>query len=344
MLWEILGLGSGSMPLTLRFIAADRRRPLLAAAGDGAAAAVARQGAADARHAADARSTSRSTPACSRPALYLLLSERRGRRRRRRAARPGRDRRRCSACSALLGLRDKVSFLAARPEIYGFLLLVSLFPLEQPDRRLAARLLLHLVGRRVVEAEPPLPVRDRGDGQQHALEPLAARRRRSSTATTPRTCGPSPHAALGAHLGTAIEFSAAAGPAARRSGGTIGTLAVVGMIIFHVHITSTFALGVPLEWNLFMIFGLCFLFGHYGDVPLSTLDDPLLIAILVADRGRRSRCSATCCPDQISFLPSMRYYAGNWATSQWLFRKRQRRRGEARPRGRQGRADRRSSS
>ena len=26
-------------------------------------------------------------------------------------------------------------------------------------------------------------------------------------------------------------------------------------------------------------------------------------------------------PDLVSFLPSMRYYAGNWATSQWLFRK-----------------------
>ena len=26
-------------------------------------------------------------------------------------------------------------------------------------------------------------------------------------------------------------------------------------------------------------------------------------------------------PDKVSFLPSMRYYAGNWATSQWLFRK-----------------------
>jgi len=26
-------------------------------------------------------------------------------------------------------------------------------------------------------------------------------------------------------------------------------------------------------------------------------------------------------PDKVSFLPAMRYYAGNWATSQWLFRK-----------------------
>ena len=56
------------------------------------------------------------------------------------------------------------------------------------------------------------------------------------------------------------------------------------MVIFHVHITSTFPLAVPLEWNLFMIFGLFFLFGHYGDVPFSTLDNPLLIAI--ADRDR----------------------------------------------------------
>jgi hypothetical protein len=103
-------------------------------------------------------------------------------------------------------------------------------------------------------------------------------------------------------------------------GGTIGTIAVAGMILFHVHILSTFPLAVPLEWNIFMIFGLLFLFGHYGDTSWSTVDDPLLIAIL----------AVTCVgfpvlgnfrPDLVSFLPSMRYYAGNWATSQWLFRK-----------------------
>src|SRR5207342_3518481 len=100
----------------------------------------------------------------------------------------------------------------------------------------------------------------------------------------------------------------------------VRTIAIAGMILFHLNITSTFPLAVPLEWNIFMIFGILFLFGHYGSVPLSTLDDPLLIGIL-----------AVICvgipvlgnfrPDLISFLPSMRYYAGNWATSQWLFRK-----------------------
>jgi hypothetical protein len=92
------------------------------------------------------------------------------------------------------------------------------------------------------------------------------------------------------------------------------------MVIFHAHILSTFPLAVPLEWNVFMIFGVLFLFGHYGSVPFSTIDDPLLLVIL-----------ALVCvglpvfgnlrPDLISFLPSMRYYAGNWATSQWLFRR-----------------------
>jgi hypothetical protein len=81
-----------------------------------------------------------------------------------------------------------------------------------------------------------------------------------------------------------------------------------------------FPLAVPLEWNVFMIFGTLFLFGHYGDVPLSSLDDPLLIAMLaIVCLGLPVLGNFR--PDKISFLPSMRYYAGNWATTQWLFRK-----------------------
>jgi hypothetical protein len=101
---------------------------------------------------------------------------------------------------------------------------------------------------------------------------------------------------------------------------TVRAIAIVGMILFHLNITSMFPLAVPLEWNLFMIYGLLFLFGHYGDTPLSTIGDPLLIAFLAVALilmpvlgGLR--------PDKISFLPSMRYYAGNWATTAWLFRR-----------------------
>ncbi|MDP9189603.1 MAG: DUF3556 domain-containing protein, partial [Actinomycetota bacterium] len=92
------------------------------------------------------------------------------------------------------------------------------------------------------------------------------------------------------------------------------------MILFHLNITTMFPLAVPLEWNIFMIFGLLFLFGHYGDVPLSTLDDPLLM-VLIAVIGVAIPVLGNLRPDKVSFLASMRYYAGNWATSQWLFRK-----------------------
>jgi hypothetical protein len=145
------------------------------------------------------------------------------------------------------------------------------------------------------------------------------RAKRRLYADHPENLLPSEVGRLSAHMGTVIEFTL---PLLLlvSSGGVLGTIAVAGMIVFHLHILSTFPLAVPLEWNVFMIFGLLFLFGHYGAVPFSTLDAPLLIAIL----------AVTCVglpvlgnlrPDLVSFLPSMRYYAGNWATSQWLFRK-----------------------
>ena len=119
------------------------------------------------------------------------------------------------------------------------------------------------------------------------------------------------------HLGTFIEF---AFPVLLilSQGGTLGWAAVIAMVIFHVHITSTFPLAVPLEWNLYMIFGTIFLFGHYGDVPLNTLDDPLLIAIMVVGLVIIPLVG-NLRPQWISFFPAMRYYAGNWCTSQWLF-------------------------
>ena len=55
-------------------------------------------------------------------------------------------------------------------------------------------------------------------------------------------------------------------------------------------------------------------------MPLSTLDDPLLIAFLAISCIGLPVLGGLF-PEKISFLPSMRYYAGNWATTQWLFRK-----------------------
>ena len=219
---------------------------------------------------------------------------------------------------ALLGLRDKVSFLAGRPEIYGFMMLVSLFPAHTLIVGWQFVFFFIWWGAAASKLNRHFP---------YVISVMVSNtpwnRSRKAKAKLyedyPDDLRPGRPAALGAHLGTAVEFGLPLVLILSR-GGTIGTLAVIGMILFHAHITSTFALGVPLEWNLFMIFGLLFLFGEYGDVPLSNLDDPLLIVVLIGV-GVVIPVLGNLFPEKISFLPAMRYYAGNWATSLWLFRK-----------------------
>ena len=219
---------------------------------------------------------------------------------------------------ALLGLRDKVSFLAARPEVYGFLLIVSLFPAHNLIVGWQFVIFFIWWGAAASKLNRHFP---------YVIAVMVSNtpwnRSRKAKARLyeryPDDLRPGRSAALGAHLGTVIEFGLPL-VLILSHGGTIGTLAVIGMIIFHAQITSTFALGVPMEWNLFMIFSVLFLFGHYGDVPLSTLDNPLLIAVLVVG-GVLIPIIGNLFPEKVSFLPGMRYYAGNWATSLWLFGK-----------------------
>ncbi|HET7590186.1 MAG TPA: DUF3556 domain-containing protein [Solirubrobacterales bacterium] len=222
------------------------------------------------------------------------------------------------AILAALGLRDKVPFLAARAEVYGNLALIFLFPLT--NMAIAAQLVFFCIwwGAASSKLNRHFPfvvtvmISNTPWNRSRAIKRRLYR-------DHPDDLLPSRFGAATAHLGTVMEFTLPL-VLLLSSGGWIGTLALAGMVIFHTHILSTFPLAVPLEWNVFMIFGLLFLFGHYGSVPFSTLGDPLLLVIL----------ALTCVglpvlgnlrPDLVSFLPSMRYYAGNWATSQWLFRR-----------------------
>lgn len=218
----------------------------------------------------------------------------------------------------LLGLRDKVPFLAARAEVYGNLMLIFLFPLT--NLIIAAQLVFVCIwwGAASSKLNKHFPfvvtvmISNTPWNRSRAIKKLLYRKH-------PEDLRPSDMGAFAAHMGTVIEFTL---PAILlvSNGGTLGWIAAIGMIVFHLHILSTFPLAVPLEWNVFMIFGVLFLFGHYGSVPFSTLESTVLVLVL----------AVTCAgipiignfrPDLISFLPSMRYYAGNWATSQWLFRK-----------------------
>jgi hypothetical protein len=317
MLWEVLGLGAGSMPLTLRFspmfggflywlrpgttrlppwpghvplTRGTRRTGIDVALYAGLLAAAVYL------LVANTDPTTGATAGRLDPAAVGVLL----------------------ALGILLGLRDKVPFLAARAEVYGNLMILFLFPLS--NMIVGAQIVFVCIwwGAASSKLNRHFPfvvtvmISNTPWNRSRTFKRRLWRKH-------PEDLLPSSLGALDAHLGTLAEFTLPLLLLVAPSG-TLLTIAVVGMVIFHVHIFSTFPLGVPLEWNIFMIFGILFLFGHYGGVPLSTLNDPLLIAIM----------AVTCVgipvlgnfrPDLISFLPSMRYYAGNWATSQWLFLK-----------------------
>jgi hypothetical protein len=120
------------------------------------------------------------------------------------------------------------------------------------------------------------------------------------------------------HAGTVIEY---AFPVALLlgDGGPITKVALGTMLAFHVFITSSIPMGVPLEWNVLMVYGAFFLFGRHADVSVLHIGSPLLLACLtVACFG--VQVVGNLFPSRVSFLCAMRYYAGNWAYSVWLFK------------------------
>jgi Transmembrane protein of unknown function (DUF3556) len=120
-----------------------------------------------------------------------------------------------------------------------------------------------------------------------------------------------------AHGGVALEFGV---PLLLflGKGGTVTTIGLIMMVFLHAFITSNVPAGVPLEWNVMMVYGGFFLFDQHAHVSIfsmSPLSGALLavMAILIPVLGNLF-------PSRISFLMSMRYYAGNWPYSVWLFR------------------------
>ncbi|MFF9243552.1 DUF3556 domain-containing protein [Streptomyces sp. NPDC014776] len=100
------------------------------------------------------------------------------------------------------------------------------------------------------------------------------------------------------------------------------TLAAVAlMVLFHVFITSTFPLAVPLEWNILFAFASVFLFWGFrawSGYGIADMSSPWLTAAITAGL-LFFPVLGNLRPDLVSFLPSMRQYAGNWASALWAF-------------------------
>ncbi|NDJ88594.1 DUF3556 domain-containing protein [Mycolicibacter kumamotonensis] len=223
---------------------------------------------------------------------------------------------------ALLGLRDKTIFLAARAEHYGLTLLVFFFPYV--DQMAAFKLIILGLwwGAATSKLNHHFPYVVAVMTSNNALlrskifTPVKHLMYRDHVNDLRPTRIPQ----LMAHVGgTTAEFVVPALLVLVAGDHPWRWILIAFMVIFHLNILSNLPMGVPLEWNVFFLFSLFFLFGHHSEISVYDLRSPLLMAILLAGLVVLP-IAGNMFPQQISFLPAMRYYAGNWAASFWCFR------------------------
>lgn len=217
---------------------------------------------------------------------------------------------------ATLGLRDKVVFLAARGEVYGSFTVAFLF--AGPDMILAAKLVCMAIwlGAATSKLTKHFPfVISTMMSNSPVVRPRALKR--AFFQRFPDDLRPGPLSRFVAHISTAIEmlvplvlfFS---------HGGWPTAIAAFVMICFHLGILSSIPMGVPLEWNVFMIFCVVTLFVGRAEIGLADMVTPLPLMLFAALVSIVTLGNLF--PRKVSFLPGMRYYAGNWDTTLWCIK------------------------
>jgi hypothetical protein len=225
------------------------------------------------------------------------------------------------ALLVLIGLRDKTIFLGARGEQYlPAMIFFAVLPFT--DMIIALKLLIVVIwacagaskfGRHFSRVIPPMT-------SNSPAVPFGWFRR-AQYRDYPADLRPSWLAEFMAHgLGTVVEI-----------GGSLTLLfshnktltmgAVVLMVGLHLYIISAFPLAVPLEWNALFAYAAVFLFlgfPAWNGYAVTDMSSPWLTAGIVAAL-LFFPILGNLRPDKVSFLPSMRQYAGNWASALWAF-------------------------
>jgi hypothetical protein len=219
---------------------------------------------------------------------------------------------------AVLGLRDKVIFLAARGEVYASFTVAFLFAGYGVDMILGAKLVCLVIwlGAATSKLNKHFPF---VISTMMSNNPIFRPRfiKRAFFEHFPDDLRPGRPSRWLAHFSTAIEglvplvmfFS---------HGGWPTAIAAFVMLCFHFGILSSIPMGVPLEWNVFMMFSVLALFVGHASVGLGDLTTPLPILLFAVVAG--TVVTGNLLPRKVSFLPGMRYYAGNWDTTLWCIK------------------------
>ena len=219
---------------------------------------------------------------------------------------------------AVLGLRDKVIFLAARGEVYASFTVAFLFAGYGVDLILGAKLVCLVIwlGAATSKLNKHFPF---VISTMMSNNPMFRPRfiKRLFFEHFPDDLRPGRRSRWLAHFSTAIEglvplvlfFS---------HGGWPTAIAAFVMLCFHFGILSSIPMGVPLEWNVFMMFSVLALFVGHASIGLGDLTTPLPILLFAVVAG--TVVPGNLFPRKVSFLPGMRYYAGNWDTTLWCIK------------------------
>lgn len=216
----------------------------------------------------------------------------------------------------LLGVCDRTIFLALRSEHYWTTLLCFLFAPNWIAGAKSVQLALWFwAGISKLNHHFPTVVCVMNSNSPFTRIPAF---RKLMYRSYPDDLRPSRLATYMGHAGTALEIGVPSVLLFAPQGPYL-VLGIVLMLMLHGYITSNVPMGVPIEWNFMVVYGGFALFWSHpdvhvwdlGSVPLGVVLAMLLIGLpLLGNLAPRS----------ISFLLAMRYYAGNWAYSVWLFR------------------------
>jgi len=139
----------------------------------------------------------------------------------------------------------------------------------------------------------------------------------------PEDLRPSKGTNIIAHFGTVVEFTLPLfiliGSINFISPGIL-FYALCGMMLFHTFIFINFPMAVPMEWNVIMVYGSWVLFYAHLEISPLHIEQPAII-LLFSLLLLLLPLLGNFFPKYVSFLLSMRYYAGTWPYNLWLFKK-----------------------
>jgi hypothetical protein len=221
---------------------------------------------------------------------------------------------------ALLGVTDKTLFLAARSEHY-WVALVCLVAASQDLLWISACKVVWVAiwfwaaTSKLNRHFPSVIMYMVNNGP---FAPAAVKKR--LFVSYPDDLRPSQLAATMAHVGTVTEYLI---PVVLLStdGGWTTVAGLVGMTCFHGFIALNNPSGMPIEWNLVMIWGAWFLFGVHHDASIGAVASMPFLVTFLAFWLVLVPAYGNLVPSRVSFLLAMRYYAGNWAYNIWLIRR-----------------------